>query len=321
MIYTDLTKRAMKLCFEAHRDQTDKGGLPYVFHPFHLAEQMQDEESCAVALLHDVVEDSAHTAEDLRAMGFPASVVDAVALMSHDPATSYLDYVERLRANRLARQVKLADLRHNSDLSRLGCVTDRDLARVHKYRYARALLGERLDLLPTEQEYAALPDVIEGDQAIFPREGLVFTREGREICRISSRVTDGWVRMEMTTDLIGGEPRRFSCCYEQEETVCLGMRRNLFAEDGDFAFATLEMIDWDVWRLNRHGYVLVQGARAVFLDAAHQDSPAAVLQLDSSIDTPGPTPSRYDRVVLRSCEGLAEKDLLMLLLLGAVWLH
>ena len=65
MIYTDLTKQAMKLCFAAHKDQTDRSGLPYVFHPFHLAEQMPDEESTVVALLHDVVEDTPYTLEDL----------------------------------------------------------------------------------------------------------------------------------------------------------------------------------------------------------------------------------------------------------------
>ena len=71
MLYTDLTKRALKLCFAAHRDQTDKSGLPYVFHPFHLAEQMPDELTTVVALLHDVVEDTPYTLEDLAKLGFP----------------------------------------------------------------------------------------------------------------------------------------------------------------------------------------------------------------------------------------------------------
>ena len=70
MIYTEKTKKALKLCFEAHKDQTDKSGLPYVFHPFHLAEQMPDEDTTIVALLHDVVEDTDYTLDDLRRMGF-----------------------------------------------------------------------------------------------------------------------------------------------------------------------------------------------------------------------------------------------------------
>ena len=70
MIYTEKTKKALKLCFEAHKDQTDKSGLPYVFHPFHLAEQMETEDTTVAALLHDVAEDTDYTLEDLAAMGF-----------------------------------------------------------------------------------------------------------------------------------------------------------------------------------------------------------------------------------------------------------
>ena len=66
MIYTDLTKKAMKLCFDAHKNQVDKSGMPYVFHPFHLAEQMTDERTTVAALLHDVMEDTEYTLNDLR---------------------------------------------------------------------------------------------------------------------------------------------------------------------------------------------------------------------------------------------------------------
>lgn len=78
MIYTPTTKKAMKLCFQAHKNQTDKSGIPYVFHPIHLAEQMTDEETTVVALLHDVVEDTDYTIEDLAAMGFNGDVLDAI---------------------------------------------------------------------------------------------------------------------------------------------------------------------------------------------------------------------------------------------------
>ena len=61
MIYTENAKKALKLCFEAHKEQTDKSGLPYVFHPFYLAEQMEDEDTTVTALLHDVVEDTDYT--------------------------------------------------------------------------------------------------------------------------------------------------------------------------------------------------------------------------------------------------------------------
>ena len=140
MIYTPQTKRALKLCFEAHRNQEDKSGMPYVFHPFHLAEQMTDEATTITALLHDVVEDTDYTLEDLRAMGFPPEALDAIELMTHDPAVPYLDYVAKIKTNPIARTVKLADLRHNSDLTRLDAVDDQALARAEKYRRAIQLL-------------------------------------------------------------------------------------------------------------------------------------------------------------------------------------
>ena len=142
MIYTPLTKKALALCFEAHKEQTDKTGLPYVFHPFHLAEQMQDEETTIVALLHDVVEDTDYTLDDLREMGFSEEVLAAIALMTHADGVPYMDYVEAIKPNRIARAVKLADLRHNSDMTRLEVVTARDEERAEKYRKAIAFLED-----------------------------------------------------------------------------------------------------------------------------------------------------------------------------------
>ena len=136
MLYTPLTKRAMRLCFDVHRDQTDKTGLPYVFHPFHLAEQMTDEIATVCALLHDVIEDSDRTPDDLAHMGFPPAVLEVLALLTHDPAVPYDDYVRALAPHPIARAVKIADLRHNSDLSRLDTVDDYALARNEKYRKA-----------------------------------------------------------------------------------------------------------------------------------------------------------------------------------------
>ena len=142
MIYTEMTKTAMKLCFHAHKDQVDKSGMPYVFHPFHLAEQMSDEETTVVALLHDVVEDTDYTIGDLRALGLPDNVLEAIALMTHDKAVPYMEYVEKIKKNRIAAVVKRADLIHNSDLSRLDTVDEKALRRVRKYKKAIELLGE-----------------------------------------------------------------------------------------------------------------------------------------------------------------------------------
>ena len=144
MIYTDKTKKAMKLCYEAHKDQVDKSGLPYVFHPAHVAEQMTDEATTIVALLHDVVEDTDYTLEDLAAEGFGKEILEAVALMTHEDDVPYLDYVAKLKDNPIARAVKLADLAHNSDLSRIGEVDDEIRKRLEKYKKATALLKESI---------------------------------------------------------------------------------------------------------------------------------------------------------------------------------
>ena len=144
MIYTTLTKKALKLCFEAHKEQVDKTDMPYVFHPFHLAEQMTDEVTTICALLHDVVEDTDYTLDDLREMGFPDAVLEALALLTHDPAVPYMDYVKEIATNPIAKAVKMADLCHNSDLSRMEPhqIDARALKRNEKYRIALDYLSE-----------------------------------------------------------------------------------------------------------------------------------------------------------------------------------
>ena len=141
MIYTELTKKALKISFNAHKDQLDKSGMPYVYHPFHLAEQMDDEYSTCVALLHDVVEDTDTTLDDLAKI-FPKEVTDAIALMTHDDSVPYLDYVAKIKQNSIATKVKLADLKHNSDLSILDKVDDKAIERVEKYKKAMKILNQ-----------------------------------------------------------------------------------------------------------------------------------------------------------------------------------
>jgi (p)ppGpp synthase/HD superfamily hydrolase len=140
MIYTALTCEAMKLAYAAHHGQVDKSGIPYIFHPIHLAEQMQDEYTTCVALLHDVVEDTDVTLEELAKV-FPPEVVEAVRLMTHGKDEPYLDYVRRVKENPIAKVVKLADLRHNSDESRMPDVnTEKLLYYRKKYAAAFAVL-------------------------------------------------------------------------------------------------------------------------------------------------------------------------------------
>ena len=142
MIYTPLTIRAMQIAYDAHHGQTDKAGVPYIFHPLHLAEAMENEICCCTALLHDVVEDTAVTLEELAAV-FPPEVVEAVALLTHEEGTDYFDYVRRIRSNPIALKVKLADLAHNSDTTRFAGVSvpeDRIGYFRDKYTKAKAIL-------------------------------------------------------------------------------------------------------------------------------------------------------------------------------------
>lgn len=142
MIYTELTKKAAELAAMAHAGQVDKAGYPYILHPVHIAEQMDDEKSCCAALLHDVLEDNPdYTAKTLADAGMPMDVVKAVCEMTHPRGEEYSSYIDRVAKNPIARRVKIADLAHNMDTSRLGRpLGEADLKRLDKYRKSKAKL-------------------------------------------------------------------------------------------------------------------------------------------------------------------------------------
>ena len=142
MIYTEMTKKAMRIAYHYHHGQLDKSDIPYIFHPIHLAEQMEDEDTTIVALLQDVIEDTEYTIENLQKAGFTQNVISAIALMTHDPQVPYMEYVRAIKSNPIARAVKLADLRHNSDMTRLDIITQRDEERAQKYLDAIVILEE-----------------------------------------------------------------------------------------------------------------------------------------------------------------------------------
>lgn len=128
---------AFSIAAEAHKGQTDKAGVPYMGHPAHVASMVEGDNAKAVAWLHDVVEDTAITFDDLEAKGINDEVICALRLLTHDKAVPYFDYIRKLKENALAAEVKLADLEHNGDLSRLPLVTDEDERR--RWRYQRAM--------------------------------------------------------------------------------------------------------------------------------------------------------------------------------------
>lgn len=136
-------RRAFQTALEAHRGQVDKAGVEYINHPLTVAAQVSDDVSAViVALLHDTIEDTALTLDELREkIPLTDEETAALTLLTHDEKIPYLDYVAAVKSNPLARRVKVADLKHNSDLSRIKNPASKDFARVEKYRAALKILG------------------------------------------------------------------------------------------------------------------------------------------------------------------------------------
>lgn len=142
MIYTELTRKAMKIAYNAHFNQVDKAGVPYIFHPIYIAERMDDEESTIVALLHDVIEDSDITVTELRKEGFSDRVIEALVCLMHNKNISYEEYILRIKGNTLAKRVKKIDLEHNSLLERLVFMDENTINRLKKYEIAKEMLSD-----------------------------------------------------------------------------------------------------------------------------------------------------------------------------------
>lgn len=142
--FEGLYERAVEIATQAHKGQVDKGGNPYISHPLAVAEGVDGQELKIVAILHDVLEDSDVTAEDLLTEGFDPYLVEAVQALTHDRggAVSYEDYICYVKKNPIARLVKIADLNHNLDLSRIPHPTDYDYQRCVKYEKALLYLKE-----------------------------------------------------------------------------------------------------------------------------------------------------------------------------------
>ena len=138
----DMITKAFCIACNAHKGQKDKAGAPYILHPLTVALHVKGRARKTVALLHDVVEDTDITIDYLVKSGFSDDVVRAVAAITKSGAETYDEYLYRVRANSIARDVKLADLHHNCNLTRLKEVTDRDKKRVKKYEQAISFLTE-----------------------------------------------------------------------------------------------------------------------------------------------------------------------------------
>jgi (p)ppGpp synthase/HD superfamily hydrolase len=129
-------ERAIAIAAEAHAGQLGKDGTPYILHPVRVMMRVEGLEAQMAGILHDVVEDTPWTLEQLRVEGFSSSVVEAVDCLTHREGEEYFAYVARAGANPIARRVKLADLEDNMNIRRLAEVKDKDLERMRKYHKA-----------------------------------------------------------------------------------------------------------------------------------------------------------------------------------------
>jgi (p)ppGpp synthase/HD superfamily hydrolase len=138
----NIIEKSLKIALKAHSGQLDKAGRPYILHPIRVMNHMDTDEERAVALLHDVLEDSKYTEEDLLQQGIPEVVVNAVIALTKKMNESYEGFIERVLNNKLAVKIKKADLMDNMDLLRIKSIETKDLERVEKYHEAYKFLSK-----------------------------------------------------------------------------------------------------------------------------------------------------------------------------------
>jgi (p)ppGpp synthase/HD superfamily hydrolase len=142
--YSRLLDLAIQIAEKAHEGQLDKAGKPYILHPLTVMAQMDDVESKIVAVLHDAIEDSDLTITELSQQGFPALITEAIAAITKLDGELYDDYLLRVMGNEIALKVKIADVRHNMDISRIANPTGKDFQRLEKYQKVLNQLTARM---------------------------------------------------------------------------------------------------------------------------------------------------------------------------------
>ncbi len=140
MNYAELISTADALAKKAHAGQVDKSGVDYINHPRTVASFVKEPKEIIVALLHDIIEDTDVTDKEIKQI-FGAEICEAVVTMTHLENEDYFDYINRVKTNPLSTTVKIADLKHNMDLSRLTHITEKDLKRREKYQKALDILN------------------------------------------------------------------------------------------------------------------------------------------------------------------------------------
>ena len=134
-------ERAIEIAVQAHKGASDKGGSPYILHPLAVMHSLDTDDEKIVAVLHDVVEDTEWTFEKLLGEGFSVTVVDALrSVTKQDDGEDYFDFIQRAKNNPLGRKVKIADIRHNMDVTRIKVLSDKDVTRLNKYKKSLEIL-------------------------------------------------------------------------------------------------------------------------------------------------------------------------------------
>ena len=137
-----LIETSLQIALQAYAGKTDKAGREYILHPLRVMAKMKTDLERSAALLHDVLEDSDITAEQLLAAGIPAEVVEAIQYLSRNENEEYQDFVARAKKNKIAARIKIADIEDNIDVLRLSALDEYDLARIKKYHSAWRFLQE-----------------------------------------------------------------------------------------------------------------------------------------------------------------------------------
>lgn len=134
-------EKAINLASIQHYGQKDKSGKPYIFHLIHVMNNVEELDAKVVAILHDILEDTDMTKNDLLSLGFSEDIVNAIEVLTKPKQQAYIDYIENVNKHPLARKVKMIDLKHNMDLTRLETITEKDLKRTKKYFKAYKILN------------------------------------------------------------------------------------------------------------------------------------------------------------------------------------
>ena len=145
MNFDELREKAMQIAEKVHKNQVDKAGKPYIWHPVRVERRCTRQEDRLVALLHDTVEDGNIASEYLLLVGFSQEIVDAVLSVSRKRGENYFEFIQRCKANPIGRRVKICDLEDNMDITRLNQLTEKDIERLKKYHKAYNMLKEGND--------------------------------------------------------------------------------------------------------------------------------------------------------------------------------